>query len=66
MDVWDEHGHAACIRGGVAALIIEANGHSLTPSQVESILRRSADDLGKPGRDEWYGRGRVNAAQAVQ
>jgi len=51
---------------GVAALIIEANGHSLTPSQVESILRQSADDLGKPGRDEWYGRGRVNAAQAVQ
>jgi subtilisin family serine protease len=51
---------------GIAALIIEANGHSLTPSQVESILRRSADDLGKPGRDEWYGRGRVNAAQAVQ
>jgi subtilisin family serine protease len=51
---------------GVAALIIEANGHRLTPSQVESVLKRSADDLGKPGRDEWYGRGRVNAAQAVQ
>jgi len=51
---------------GVAALIIEANGHRLTPSQVESILRQSADDLGKHGRDEWYGRGRVNAAQAVQ
>ena len=51
---------------GVAALIIEANEHRLTPSQVESILRQSADDLGKPGRDEWYGRGRVNAAQAVQ
>ena len=51
---------------GVAALIIEANGHSLTPSEAESILRQSADDLGKPGRDEWYGRGRVNAAQAVK
>lgn len=51
---------------GVAALIIEANGHHLTPSQVESILKQSADDLWKPGRDAWYGRGRVNAAQAVQ
>jgi subtilisin family serine protease len=51
---------------GVAALIIEANGYRPTPSQVESVLRRSADDLGKPGRDEWYGHGRVNAAQAVQ
>jgi len=51
---------------GVAALIIEANGHRLTPSQVERVLRQSADDLWKPGRDAWYGRGRVNAAQAVQ
>lgn len=51
---------------GVAALIIEAHGQNLTPSRIESLLRRSADDLGKPGRDMWYGRGRVNAAQAVE
>jgi len=49
---------------GVAALIIGAHG-SMHPSQVESGLRRTADDLGKPGRDDFYGDGRVNAARAV-
>jgi subtilisin family serine protease len=50
---------------GVAALVIGKNG-ALPPAQVESILRRSADDLGKPGNDDYYGRGRVNATRAVQ
>jgi len=50
---------------GVAALILQANpGASV--NQVETIIRHSSDDLGKPGRDEWYGQGRVNAAQAVK
>jgi len=51
---------------GVAALIIERYNHSLSPSQIEGVLRQSADDLGKPGRDSFYGQGRVNAAQAVR
>lgn len=51
---------------GVAALIIgKANGN-ITPAGVESILRRSSEDLGKPGKDDHYGAGRVNALQAVQ
>jgi lantibiotic leader peptide-processing serine protease len=50
---------------GVAALVLQSHPGA-SPSQVESIISRSSDDLGKPGRDEWYGRGRVNAAQAVQ
>ena len=50
---------------GVAALIIEKNGGSMHPSQVEAILRQSADDLGKPGKDDFYGHGRVNAFKAV-
>ena len=50
---------------GVVALIIEASGHSLTPAQVEAKLRSSADDLGKPGNDDYYGLGRVNAYKAV-
>lgn len=49
---------------GVAALIVGKNGPT-DPSQVEAILRQSADDLGKPGNDDFYGRGRVNAARAV-
>lgn len=51
---------------GVCALIIEASGHSLTPSQVEAKLRAGADDLGKPGNDDFYGKGRVNAFRSVQ
>lgn len=50
---------------GVAALVIGKNG-ALPPAQVESILRQSSDDLGKPGNDDFYGRGRVNATRAVQ
>ncbi|MGD9489910.1 MAG: S8 family serine peptidase [Calditrichaceae bacterium] len=53
--------HAA----GVAALIIGQNGGSMHPAQVESVMRRSADDLGKPGNDDFYGQGRVNAYKAV-
>lgn len=51
---------------GVAALVIGKHGGELAPSEVERILRASADDLGKPGNDDAYGAGRVNAAKAVQ
>ncbi len=51
---------------GVAALIIGKHGGELAPSEVERILRASSDDLGKPGNDDFYGAGRVNAAKAVQ
>lgn len=51
---------------GVAALIIGKHGGELAPSEVERILRASSDDLGKPGNDDAYGAGRVNAARAVR
>ena len=54
--------HAA----GVAALIIGQNGGSMKPADVLKILRQSADDLGKPGNDDFYGGGRLNALRAVQ
>ena len=50
---------------GVAALVIGAHGGSLDPDQVRTILEQSADDLGKPGNDDFYGAGRVNALRAV-
>lgn len=53
--------HAA----GVAALIVGKNGGSMKPAQVEAAMRASADDLGKPGKDDAYGNGRVNAFRAV-
>ncbi len=51
---------------GVAALIIGKSGGSMKPAQVEAALRASADDLGKPGNDDFYGKGFVNALRAVQ
>jgi len=49
---------------GVAALIVGKYG-PMDPAQLEAKLRASADDLGKPGRDDAYGHGRVNAYRAV-
>lgn len=54
---------AAPHASGVAAIVIARNGGQMHPSQVETALRRSADDLGEPGRDPYYGHGRVNAAR---
>jgi len=51
---------------GVAALIIEKSGGFMHPAWVLAALRASADDLGKPGNDAFYGAGRVNALRAVQ
>lgn len=50
---------------GVAAIIAAENG-GMKPSQLEAALRDSAEDLGKPGNDDYYGKGRVNAANAVR
>jgi len=49
---------------GVAALIF-GKYPGIKAQKVEQILRQSADDLGKPGKDDYYGQGRVNAAKAV-
>lgn len=49
---------------GVAALILSQRP-SLTASEVEQVLRLSAVDLGDPGRDNIYGDGFVNAANAM-
>jgi subtilisin family serine protease len=50
---------------GVAALVIGKYNGLITPQAVEQIIRKSADDLGKPGKDDSYGDGRVNAFRAV-
>jgi subtilisin family serine protease len=53
------------ITAGLAALIFSANP-SLTPSQVEQILKSSAVDLGNSAYDFHYGWGRINASKAVR
>jgi subtilisin family serine protease len=49
---------------GVAALIVGANpGISL--GRLKAMLKNSADDEGKRGKDEFYGHGFINAYKAV-
>jgi thermitase len=50
---------------GVAALIW-SRFPNITRDQVRAQLRYTADDLGDPGFDEYYGYGRVNARKAVE
>jgi hypothetical protein len=35
------------------------------PEQIEAAIEMSADDLGEPGRDPLFGRGRINVARAL-
>lgn len=56
---------AAPIVAGIAALILSVNP-ALSPLEVGTILKQSADDLGSIGWDPQYGWGRVNAARALQ
>jgi hypothetical protein len=37
----------------------------LTPEQVERVLIETAVDLGAPGKDPYYGYGRIDASKAV-
>lgn len=37
----------------------------LSTEEVRQIIRMSADDLGDPGRDDYFGYGRINANQAL-
>jgi len=48
---------------GVAALI--ASDGVSGPAQIRARLQNSADDLGEPGVDPSYGKGRINAARAL-
>ena len=50
---------------GVAALVVGKYGR-ISPTDVRIRLEKSADDLGKPGNDDFYGGGRVNAFRATQ
>jgi hypothetical protein len=38
-------------------------GHN-RPSAIKAAIEKSADDLGQPGTDPFYGRGRINVARA--
>ena len=48
---------------GLAALMVEDFGRK--PGRIKSKIQQSADDLGQPGVDPYYGKGRINVATAV-
>ena len=50
---------------GVAALIVGQHDGAMNPEHVRARLRSSADDLGKAGKDDFYGMGRINALRAL-
>jgi len=55
---------SAPLTASVLALIY-AIDPSFTPARAEQILFDSAHDLGAPGRDVYYGHGRVDAGRAI-
>lgn len=61
---WSGTCFSSAIVSGVAGLVLSTNPN-LTPGEVQTILKQSADDFGASGWDTAYGWGRVNAARAV-
>ena len=49
---------------GLAGLILSVNPN-LSPDDVEQKIKEHAVDLGAPGRDDYYGWGRINAFASV-
>jgi subtilisin family serine protease len=49
---------------GLAALILSADP-TLSPAQVRALIEDNTDDLGAPGWDPFFGRGRINARKAL-
>jgi lantibiotic leader peptide-processing serine protease len=48
---------------GLAALLVEDLGRN--PGQIRTTIQQTADDLGKPGVDPRYGKGRINVPRAL-
>ncbi|MCW5601955.1 S8 family serine peptidase [Nitrosomonas sp.] len=57
--------YSSPITAGITALMMAANPN-LSNLDIEALLFSTAVDLGDPGKDVYYGRGRVDAAMAVQ
>jgi len=56
---------ATPLTAGLVGLIWSANP-SLTPNEVEQILKQGCDDLGEVGVDATFGHGRINSLKALQ
>src|SRR2546427_12107071 len=64
--VWSSTGtsFAAAATSGLAALLVSRMGRG-HPDQIRAAIEQSADDLGPPGTDPYYGTGRINVARAL-
>lgn len=50
---------------GLGAYLDSQYGGTLNGSQILTQIQQHADDLGKPGADEYYGKGRMNTCQTL-
>ena len=55
---------AAPTVAGLAALLVAQLGHG-KPGLIRERILHTADDLGEPGVDPYYGKGRINIARAL-
>ena len=50
---------------GLGAYLDSQHGGTLNGSQILTQIQQHADDLGKPGTDEFYGKGRMNTCRTL-
>lgn len=50
---------------GLGALLDSQFGGQLTASQMITLIQQNADDIGKPGADPFFGKGRINVVNTV-
>lgn len=55
---------ATAFVSGMAALVLSQNSE-LTPAEVQALILENVDDLGAPGRDDYFGAGRLNAYRTL-
>jgi subtilisin family serine protease len=56
----------ACPLVAGAAAVLLSNQPSLGPSEVQEVIQATAEDLGEAGRDDRFGYGRINLAEALR
>lgn len=54
---------SAAHTSGLASLVVEDVGRN--PGRIKTTIQRTADDLGDRGVDPFYGKGRINIADAI-
>jgi lantibiotic leader peptide-processing serine protease len=64
--IWSSTGTSfgAAATSGLAALLVSTMGTE-RPAQIEAAIKQSADDLGDPGTDPYYGKGRIDVREAI-